>query len=351
MCPFFGSTPAVILEQDFKVSVDLLQTDKDFNLNQKYDEARIIQVLETTSSILSTPDSVIGSISSNLETKIIFLDVDGVLNHPHSNEDITVVCPKCVNKLKIMMDQTLAKIVISSSWRLNKRNKKTLFRYLRAMGVNESVVVGETRDLRNDGKTRAEEINDWLSNPNLYQSKHKNTYVNRWQVSSWVSLDDMDLASIQPNEQAKVKHIMLDPKLGLCGTKNIVAAVVQRLGSERVTYTYQNDGPFLKAPTKTFKRSAERSKPFYDDYWKPRLGQSASDLLSFSAAPEVESVSIANDSCTYESWGNSSVERDEPILYSETDSSIDLSQKGDNINSEFSKFSCLTLYSELSRTA
>lgn len=221
------------------------------------------------------------------------------------------------------------------------------------MGVHERVVVGETRDLRDDGKTRAEEINDWLTNPNLYQSKNRNTFVNSWQVSSWVSLDDMDLASIQPNEKAKVKHIMLNPKLGLCGTKNIIAAVVQGLIKANcldrsLLDIFQHDGPYLKAPPKSLMRSAERRKAFYNDGSKTRLSQSASDLLSFPTKPEVESVRVLTDIGAYESWGTSSVESNEPIFLSETDLSIDMSQR--DVNHDFSIYSCLTLNSELSNT-
>jgi len=181
-------------------------------------------------------DSIIGNINLDADVRIIFLDIDGVINHPNScNDEGTTICPDCVNKLKSMLAHTSAKIVLSSTWRLNKRHKKTLFRHLRAIEIDQGVVVGETRDLRKDRKNRAEEINDWLSHPKLYKKKDI-TSLHSWQVQTWVSLDDLDLASMQPNNHVKSKHIKLDPKLGLCGTESIVTNVVQKL-SKRMGQT------------------------------------------------------------------------------------------------------------------
>lgn len=207
-------------------------------------------------SIASSLDSIVGSVHSNMETiRVIFLDVDGVLNHPNHTDEVTTVCPSCVGKLKTMIEQTSAKIVLSSTWRLNKLHRDTLFRYLRAFELDQGVVVGETRDLRGTGKTRAEEINDWLSDPNLYRSRYSISSLNLWWfVSSWVSLDDLDLARMQPIKAAKCKHIKLNPKLGLCGTENIVLRVAQRLVPD-----------FRPGESKAMISS---SSAFLDDGWK-----------------------------------------------------------------------------------
>merc|ERR1719233_2197318 len=184
-------------------------------------------------SAVSVADSIIGNINAGADVCIIFLDVDGVINHPNSDNEGTTICAHCVNKLKTMLRHTSANIVLSSTWRLNKHHRKTLFRHLRAIEIHQGVVVGETRDLRKGGKNRAEEINDWLSNPKLYKNKEITSLL-PFQVQSWVSLDDLDLASQQPNMHVKNRHIKLDPKLGLCGTDNIVTTVVQRLLKRRV---------------------------------------------------------------------------------------------------------------------
>jgi len=177
---------------------------------------------------MSMADSIIGRINFDADVRIIFLDIDGVINHPNGDNWGTSICPNCVIKLKSILAHTSAKIVLSSTWRLNKHLRKTLFRHLRAIEINQGVVVGETRDLRKDRKNRAEEINEWLGNPKLYKKKDITSF-DPWQVQSWVSLDDMDLASMQPDHQSKSQHIKLDPKLGLCGTDSIEISVIQGL--------------------------------------------------------------------------------------------------------------------------
>jgi len=185
------------------------------------------------SDFKSICDSIIGNINVDADVRIIFLDVDGVINHPSCDSQVTTsVCADCVEKLKSVLEHTSAKIVLSSTWRLNKRHRKTLFRYLRAIQVDQGVVVGETRDLRNQDKNRADEINDWLCNPNLYKKKNIST-MSPWQVQSWVSLDDMDLASMQPKKHLKGNHIKLDPKFGLCMTESIESTIVKRLVKAR----------------------------------------------------------------------------------------------------------------------
>jgi len=47
--------------------------------------------------------------------KIIFLDIDGVMNHEHSTEDMDGAC---LYQLKRIIDCTGAKIVLTSSWKM-----------------------------------------------------------------------------------------------------------------------------------------------------------------------------------------------------------------------------------------
>ena len=63
--------------------------------------------------------------------KIIFLDIDGVLNHDqwyvskeyqaiYQNEDNELdIDPKCAERINKICEQTDAKIVISSDWRIS----------------------------------------------------------------------------------------------------------------------------------------------------------------------------------------------------------------------------------------
>lgn len=109
--------------------------------------------------------------------KVIFLDVDGVLNSEFSREKERnnfdnwmehEVSEMHVNNLKKIVDATGAQIVLSSSWRFDHPKAtgrdfiadplmKVLDRKLKAVGLD---IIDVTPDLR--GKIRGVEIQDWL---------------------------------------------------------------------------------------------------------------------------------------------------------------------------------------------
>lgn len=109
--------------------------------------------------------------------KVIFLDVDGVLNSEFSREKERnnfdnwmehEVSEMHVNNLKKIVDATGAQIVLSSSWRFDHPKAtgrdfiadplmKVLDRKLKAVGLD---IIDVTPDLR--GKIRGAEIQDWL---------------------------------------------------------------------------------------------------------------------------------------------------------------------------------------------
>ena len=96
--------------------------------------------------------------------KIIFLDIDGVMNHEKSTEDMD---SSCLYQLKRIVDATNAKIVLSSSWRLyflrgDQNPVKQYFeKRLNLFGM-------EVYDITpNIGSSmRALEINKWLKENN-----------------------------------------------------------------------------------------------------------------------------------------------------------------------------------------
>lgn len=109
--------------------------------------------------------------------KVIFLDVDGVLNSEVSREQERnnfdnwmehEVSEMHINNLKKIVDATGAQIVLSSSWRFDHPKAtgrdfivdplmKVLDRKLKAVGLD---IIDVTPDLR--GKIRGAEIQDWL---------------------------------------------------------------------------------------------------------------------------------------------------------------------------------------------
>jgi hypothetical protein len=107
--------------------------------------------------------------------KVLFLDVDGVLNckttKARCDHYIGIDRAK-VRLLKQIIDETNAKIVLSSTWRLGyvksyhgyeemQHSKKYLEQRLNEAGLS---VYDVTPDLGRSGWARADEIKQWISN-------------------------------------------------------------------------------------------------------------------------------------------------------------------------------------------
>lgn len=134
--------------------------------------------------------------------KIIFLDVDGVLNYSRMDKDDHVETPsgllskRCVEMLNRITDRTGAKLVVSSTWRLDGIS---VYDSLKAGGVT-----GEFIGLTGRGCgccLRGNEIRQWLrQNEKLlgcYESDYK----------SYVILDDdSDMLLWQANNFFNTDH-------------------------------------------------------------------------------------------------------------------------------------------------
>ena len=149
--------------------------------------------------------------------KILFLDVDGVLN----NETTSAVAPSgCtgimdskVSLLKEIIDKTGARIVLSSDWRLcdpQDIDYVYLVNKLRHKGIS---IFGKTPDA--SWGRRGEEILSWLD-------KHR-------RVESWAVLDDIKFNDFY-NDEFEGHLVITDYKKGL--TQNDVAAAVRILNEE-----------------------------------------------------------------------------------------------------------------------
>lgn len=122
-------------------------------------------------------------------TKIIFLDIDGVLNnasdsdmHCHLDKSCDFYSKVCVDHLNTITDKTGAKIVVSSTWRL-KTPLQELKDKLLYMGV-KGEVIGVTDDLRHHHCLRGNEIHNWIQdNKELVNCEYYN-------YKSYVILDD-----------------------------------------------------------------------------------------------------------------------------------------------------------------
>ena len=112
--------------------------------------------------------------------KVVFLDVDGVLNDAVTTKDLMNDLPKKdhLDCLKMIIDATGAKIVLSSTWRLFPGARNVVKSALRTV---ELEFIDKTEELRD----RASEIQEWLS-------RHP-------EVEKFVILDDEEISGKFPN--------------------------------------------------------------------------------------------------------------------------------------------------------
>lgn len=91
--------------------------------------------------------------------KVLFLDIDGVLVTKDCTWNDFRKChnlnPFCVEELRRVIAETGCTIVVSSTWR--KRGERWITRFLEVHGI-------EVHDITGDGKTRGDEILEWVAN-------------------------------------------------------------------------------------------------------------------------------------------------------------------------------------------
>lgn len=135
----------------------------------------------------SSEDDHVHVLEETLKTnlKILFLDVDGVLNNPHTRwGDQCGIDDEMLKYLKFIVVRTGCKIVLSTTWRLSEDAKTVLLHTLKVRGdMNpDDLVIGQTPSLKRQGGHRTHEIAEYL---------RANAY--RFNVVSWCAIDDLSL--------------------------------------------------------------------------------------------------------------------------------------------------------------
>lgn len=142
--------------------------------------------------------------------KVIFLDVDGVLNTPAAmmldRVNPWAISSELVENLKRVVENTEAKIVVSSSWRIYRESLDALTGVLREHGMNVLSITGNL-----DPEPRFKEIQMWLDD---------NDEVSRFAIFD----DDID-AGISFG----TSFFHTDPSEGL--TAEIASNAIQHLNS------------------------------------------------------------------------------------------------------------------------
>lgn len=141
--------------------------------------------------------------------KVIFLDVDGVLNTSNGRCDMGLYCllPTALANLKDIVDKTNASIVLSSTWRIYDEALEILKRKLQELGLDIYAVTPRL------GRARWHEIKSWLAN---------HPYVTKYAI-----IDD-DPYACRLDDQPMM--FMTNDTDGL--TPEIAAKVIEYLGQE-----------------------------------------------------------------------------------------------------------------------
>jgi len=132
--------------------------------------------------------------------KIIFLDIDGVLNSEksallHKNNELCAMMPHKIHlePLSNIVKKTGAKIVISSTWRIGCSSCMIWEMFFTALGYPELIVIGVTPklvDAENHSRPRGFEIDEWIQKRNKAASQ---SYAKNWlitPVGRFVIIDD-----------------------------------------------------------------------------------------------------------------------------------------------------------------
>lgn len=109
--------------------------------------------------------------------KIIFLDIDGVLNTRRSLRAREKANQKCIAALNSLLLRSDAKIVVSSSWRIG-RSRIQMCDTLNKMGVIPGRILGLTPVI-DDNYFRGNEIQAWID-----------MNASRYEIDSFVIIDD-----------------------------------------------------------------------------------------------------------------------------------------------------------------
>lgn len=120
--------------------------------------------------------------------RIVFLDVDGVLHSVRALRPEQQFRPACMQLLQKILKIGNAAIVFSTAWRLSPQTMSIVNAKLRQYGMDTAI--DKTCDFGPTGR-RSDEVLKW---------------VDAWQPSAWVAIDDMNLGGHEPRMSGHFVH-------------------------------------------------------------------------------------------------------------------------------------------------
>jgi len=156
--------------------------------------------------------------------KLLFLDVDGVLNDGYRGYPFLV--EHCLRLLKHIIEETKAQIVLSSNWRLFNEYRGVLMPKLIEHGIIEKDVFSSTPDLDLDHlPLRPREILQWIRDNTSICPWQKNKELP--QVLQFVVIDDRNLVKELYGQSLHGKFVQTNGQIGL--TMEIAKKVIKLL--------------------------------------------------------------------------------------------------------------------------
>lgn len=151
--------------------------------------------------------------------KVLFLDVDGVLNTRNTkwSEKTKGIEDKLLRYLKIILDKTKCKIVLSTAWRLYEQYKDILIHELKTRAdINTNdIIIGETPSMPNC--KRSTEISTFI---HRYNSDMSNKYY----IYNFAVIDDLPLHRY-PNSRFLLPHFVRTDKYVGISIVNVVNCI------------------------------------------------------------------------------------------------------------------------------
>ena len=161
-----------------------------------------------------------------MEIDVIFLDIDGVLNHDKADHQ-HIFAPGCVTQLRRILDNhPQTHVVFSTSWRMGF-SFFVLGWLWRQHDLSLQRVIGRTPEIENE--MRGAEIQQWLDNAPLRSKEHK--------VGRYAVLDD-EVAPILENISA-ASVFACDPWHGL--TEEVADRVIRHFAAPDCEETTPNN--------------------------------------------------------------------------------------------------------------
>lgn len=156
--------------------------------------------------------------------KLIFLDVDGVLNNAETKartpSGFTGIMDSKVELLKRIVDETAAKIVLSSDWRLMEIDNPDYIYLNKKLSKYNLNIYSKTPEI--DWRDRGNEVAAWMINKGM----------DVWN-DTWVAIDDLSLLFDSLSSDIFANHIVItDGEYGLRDMD--VKRVIEILNGENI---------------------------------------------------------------------------------------------------------------------